>query len=390
MGSVLCMLGLGTIYTWSLFNHAIATEFGWRVEDIAFTFAVMSISLSVASLASGKLEKKFGIRMVASICGVVLGLGLFLASRVTNLTQLYLTAGVMVGAADGIAYLMILSNCIRWFPLNKGLVSGIAIGAYGIGSLAFKYVNMALLQRGGTHLTFGVWGACVIGLVGVGAWLLHSAPPFPASTAQKTARQSKNMAHADFTWKEMLRTRQAWLLFVVFISCCMSGLFLISVAKDLATQWAGLSMVIGAGAVTTVAIANTLGRLVLGQLSDSMTRIHVVSLITLSLFVAAALLATLPPSVYLFFFCAGLMAFGFGGAVSVFPALIGDFFGLEHMTKNYSIIYQGFGLGAVVGSFISVWLGGFLDIFILIAFLNLISLIITLTITKPNKPALAV
>lgn len=55
--------------------------------------------------------------------------------------MLYITAGVIVGAADGISYITTLSNCIKWFPDKKGLISGISVGAYGTGSLIFKYIN---------------------------------------------------------------------------------------------------------------------------------------------------------------------------------------------------------------------------------------------------------
>ena len=43
------------------------------------------------------------------------------------------------------------------------------------------------------------------------------------------------------------------------------------------------------------------------------------------------------------------MAFCFGGNITVFPAIVGDFFGLKNHSKNYGIIYQGFGLGALAG-----------------------------------------
>ena len=184
----------------------------------------------------------------------------------------------------------------------------------------------------------------------------------------------------------MVRSRRFSNLHVcAWNSCCMSGLFLISVAQSLASDWAHLPLTLAARAVGIVAIANTLGRLVLGQLSDIVTRIHIVSLITLCILLAALLLLFVPLSTFVFFVCIGFIAFSFGGAVAVFPALIGDFFGLYNMTKNYSLIYQGFGLGAVVGSFISVWLGGFFSTFILIAVLSALSLIITLCINRPLK-----
>lgn len=384
MGTVLCMFALGTIYTWSLFNQPLSEKFHWKVEDVAFTFAITSIALSTASLASGKLEELFGVRKVATCCGIVLGIGLLLASRATSLGMLYLTAGLMVGAADGIAYMMILSNCIRWFPDKKGVISGIAAGAFGLGSLLFKYANLSFITHLGTSQAFIFWGITIIVLMPIGASVLRRAPE-PVKGSPEGATASQHTHACDYNWREMLRLKEFWMLLLVFFCCCMSGLFLISVASDLAIEWGKLDLAMAASTVTAVAISNTLGRLVLGKLSDMVLRIRIVSVICVGIFIGATLLCLHEQSKIQFFFSVSLIGFCFGGTVAVFPALIGDFFGLTNMTKNYSVIYQGFGIGAVVGSFISVWLGGFLNTLILISFLSLVSLVITLVIRRPNK-----
>ncbi|MBV4424078.1 hypothetical protein KM792_01675 [Clostridium tyrobutyricum] len=78
IGSVIAQLGLGTIYTWSLFNQPIVNKFGWDLNKVALTFSITSFALSFSTLASGKLQEKFGIKKLISICGMVLGMGLIL------------------------------------------------------------------------------------------------------------------------------------------------------------------------------------------------------------------------------------------------------------------------------------------------------------------------
>ena len=382
IGSIICMLALGTIYTWSLFNQPLSDKFGWALPDVAFTFAITSISLSMASLMSGKLQEKFGIRNVAIGSGICLGIGFFLASKVTTLWGLYLTAGVLVGAADGVAYMMILANCIKWFPERQGLISGLSVSAYGTGSLLFKYINMYDITTSGVMASFAIWGVVAIGLSIIGGLLLREAPKVAAVATNTSAAVT---ASHQFTWQEMLKTPQAWLLAFVFLSCCMAGLFMISIAKDLATELQHLPLALAAGAVTTVSLCNTAGRLVLGQMSDIMPRIRVISIITFCLAVACGALAFLTINVPVFFVCVGLVAFCFGGTVSVYPALTGDFFGLANMTKNYGVLYQGFGVGAVAGSFMSSWLGGIVNALGVVAVLCCISFVITMLIKKPVK-----
>ena len=56
---------------------------------------------------------------------------------------------MLVGLADGAGYLLTLSNCVKWFPERKGLISAFAIGSYGLGSLGFKFIDTRLLETVG-------------------------------------------------------------------------------------------------------------------------------------------------------------------------------------------------------------------------------------------------
>ena len=80
----------------------------------------------------------------------------------------------------------------------------------------------------------------------------------------------------NFTVRQMLKTRQAYLLFVVFFTACMSGLYLIGIVKDIGVQLPGLKPAVAANAVAMVAIFNTSGRIILGALSDKVGRLKVV------------------------------------------------------------------------------------------------------------------
>lgn len=99
---------------------------------MAFAFGLLSLALAVASSLAGKLQERFGVQRVTLGAGLMLGLGFFLTAQANNLVMLYLCAGVLVGLADGAGYLLTLSNCVKWFPERKGLVSACAIGAYGL------------------------------------------------------------------------------------------------------------------------------------------------------------------------------------------------------------------------------------------------------------------
>ncbi|WP_322905330.1 OFA family MFS transporter [Paenibacillus campi] len=401
LGTIIVQMGLGTIYTWSLFNQPLVDKFGWQLSSVAITFSITSFALAFATLFSGKLQEKWGIRRLIGTAGIVLGIGLMLSSQVSSLLLLYILAGVVVGFADGTAYMTSLSNLIKWFPERKGLISGISVGAYGTGSLLFKYINGALIGSVGVSMAFLYWGIIVLLMIVIGSRLIKEAvvSEAPATdvallsndnahTAQGTIRQPVStgvttaIAH-NYTVKEMLKTKQAYLLFIMFFTACMSGLYLIGIVKDIGVQLAGLDLATAANAVAMIAIFNTVGRIILGALSDKVGRLKVLCGTFIVTAAAVAILSFIPLTFGIFFAAVAAIAFCFGGNITVFPAIVSDFFGLKNHGKNYGVIYQGFGIGALAGACIAAWMGGFKPTFIIIGILCLISFLIAIMIKPP-------
>ncbi len=378
IGTVIAQIGLGTIYTWSLFNQPIADEFGWDFNKISMTFSITSISLAFSTLFAGKIQEKIGIKKLTIISGIVLGVSLLLASKINSLAMLYITVGIILGAADGIAYLSILSNCIKWFPEKKGLISGISVGAYGTGSLIFKYINGYMINSKGVSWAFFCWGILAMILIVLGGQFLKDAPEIQEST-------SGALGDKEFTVLEMLKTKEAYLLFVVFVTACMSGLYVIGIVKDIGVDLVGLTPLVAANAVAMVAIFNTIGRIALGSLSDKIGQLKVVMYALIITAISVTALSFIQLNLITFFICVAAIAFCFGGCITVFPGIIGDFFGINNGTNNYGVIYQGFGIGSLLGTFIATVAGDFKLTFIVIAILCLISIIIAATINAPHK-----
>ncbi len=377
LGTVIAQLGLGTIYTWSLFNQPLVNMFGWELSKVSMTFSITSFSLAFATLFAGKLQEKLGIKKLVTICGILLGTGLILTSRINSISMLYITAGIIVGFADGAAYITTLSNCIKWFPNKKGLISGLSVGAYGTGSLVFKYINGSFINSKGALSTFLIWGIIAMVLIVTGAQLLKDAP------AKITT--GDNLAERNFSVKEMLRTKEAYLLFIMFFTACMSGLYLIGIVKDIGVEMVGLSASTAANAVAMVAIFNTAGRIILGTLSDKIGGLKVIFFTFTVTAISVLVLSLVPLNFGIFFACVAGIAFCFGGNITVFPPIVGEFFGLDNQTKNYGIIYQGFGIGAISGSVIASALGGFKATFIVVGIMCIVSIVIIALIKVPQK-----
>ncbi|ADU70104.1 MFS transporter [Pantoea sp. At-9b] len=377
-GTILTQFALGSVYTWSLFNGQLAHKLDAPISQVAFSFGLLSLGLAIASSLAGKLQERFGVRNVTIGAGVLMALGFWLTAHADNLMMLYLSAGILVGLADGAGYLLTLSNCVKWFPERKGVISACAIGAYGLGSLGFKFICGALLSVQGLENTFIIWGLMAMTMIILGALLMRDAPVQQSNAA--SALQSK-----DYTLAQSIRLPQYWMLALMFLTACMSGLYVIGVAKDIGEGLVHLSTQTAANAVTVIAIANLSGRLVLGVLSDKMARIRVISLAQVVSLAGMSILLFTHMNESTFFISLACVAFSFGGTITVFPSLVSDFFGLNNLTKNYGLIYLGFGIGSVLGSLVASVFGGFTITFSLIMTLLVISLFLSLSIRLPQR-----
>ncbi|EPE7165626.1 L-lactate MFS transporter [Cronobacter sakazakii] len=380
VGTIITQFALGSVYTWSLFNSALSQKLDEPVSQVAFSFGLLSLGLALSSSVAGKLQERFGVKRVTIASGVLLGLGLVFTSHASNLMMLWLSAGVLVGLADGAGYLLTLSNCVKWFPERKGLISAFSIGAYGLGSLGFKFIDSHLLASVGLERTFVIWGGMVMVMIIGGALLMKDAPNQPARTGN-------NAGEGDYSLAESMRKPQYWMLALMFLTACMSGLYVIGVAKDIAQGMVRLDAATAANAVTVISIANLTGRLVLGILSDKMPRIRVITLGQIVSLVGMAALLFAPLNEMTFFAAIACVAFNFGGTITVYPSLVSDFFGLNNLAKNYGVIYLGFGIGSICGSIIASLFGGFYVTFCVIFALLIVSLAISTTIRQPRREA---
>ena len=368
-GTIITQFALGSVYTWSLFNSSLSEKLGEPVSQVAFSFGLLSLGLALSSSVAGKLQERFGVKRVTIASGLLLGLGFFLTAHSSNLLMLWLSAGVLVGLADGAGYLLTLSNCVKWFPERKGLISAFSIGSYGLGSLGFKFIDSQLLASVGLESTFMIWGAIVLVMIVFGAMLMTDAPLQKVSTVN-------GVVENDFTLAQSMRKPQYWMLAVMFLTACMSGLYVIGVAKDIAQGMVHLDV---------ATAANLSGRLVLGVLSDKIARIRVITLGQVISLVGMAALLFAPLNAMTFFMAIACVAFNFGGTITVFPSLVSEFFGLNNLAKNYGVIYLGFGIGSICGSIIASLFGGFYVTFCVIFALLIVSLALSTTIRQPQR-----
>lgn len=369
IGAVLIQICLGAIYSWSLYNQPLSDKYGWDKDAIVMAYSIAIFIFAFTTMFSGRLYDKIGPRKVAAIGGVFYGLGMISSAFATELWMLYITYGVIAGIGVGFAYVSPLSTCVKWFPKHKGFITGIAVGAFGSGSLVFKTLIEILLESVGVTSAFIYLGVLFAVMVLVGAALLK--------LPEEVDKADSNMPELDLNFKDMIKTKQFYFLWIMYLLASMPGLLVIGLAKDIGVELVGLTPTTAAGAVAVIALFNAGGRLIWGTLSDRFGRVPVIAILFVITIIVLMIKALVPQSQVLYYSCLIGLAFSFGGFLSVFPAITSELFGVKNLGANYGIIFQAYGIAALIGPMIKGASTGYTQTFLIAAGFGFAGLVLT-------------
>ncbi|WP_218127264.1 L-lactate MFS transporter [Marinilactibacillus psychrotolerans] len=377
IGAILVQLCIGGVYTWSLFNQPLANAYGWETNSVYLAYSIVIFIFAFTTIISGRLQDKFGPRKIATIGIVLYSAGLMLTSTAESLWQLYLYYSLIAGVGIGFVYVCPLSTCVKWFPDKKGFITGIAVGAFGLGGFLFNSFIQSFIESVGVSRAFFYQGIIymIIGLIG--AQLLRQPKINTSEVSDKIINDN------EFTVTQMIKTKSFYLIWVIYLTGTITGLLVIGLAKDIGMDVAGLAPAIAANAVALAAIFNALGRITWGILSDKLGRLRVISVMFGLTAVAVGLLSTITPNTRLFFSIVAIIAFCFGGFLAVIPPLTSDYYGIKNLGANYGLVYQGYGIAALVGPMLISLAGGFKPAFLIAALLTIVGLILSLLVKPP-------
>ncbi len=330
----------------------------------AFTGAVGIVLLMLFEALFGNVDRKevpILKHIPLALIGAVVVAGILLgnqyvgkADEFDKLFLLWGTVGFLAGAGIGFAYVCPIAALIKWFPDNKGLVSGVAVAGFGFGAYLFKGQSIGALgyiQSHGIPNFFLVHGAVCFVSVTLGALLLRNPPS--VQIAHKLTGES--------SWQETLRKPVFYILWLMFFSGAMAGLMVIGIVKVFAGEQlvaaAGIGidqatsstlLLRGAEAVGWLAIFNAVGRVFWGFASDRIGR--TAAFVSMFVFQAGMMFALASMDTELSLAVgASVVGFNFGGNFALFPSATADLFGAKNLGANYGWVFTAYGIAGVVG-----------------------------------------
>ncbi len=372
-GAILIQLALGAIYAWSVFTARLtdaAGAYAFSASQTAWVFSSGLATFAIVMVLAGRVLPSTGPRLLAIAGGLLLGAGYVLSGFFGASFWVQLTCiGVISGAGIGLAYVVPISVCVKWFPDKKGLITGLAVAGFGFGATIWVKVadswfggllnTTNVFGLPGVQSVFVIYGFALAFLVLLGSTVMVNPPEGyqPVGWTPPISKSGNQEGAVDFSAREMLRSPRFYMLWLVFMFAGVAGLMVIYCIKLFGIDVLEHNGVANAGAIAGTAMAwyaifNGLGRIAWGGISDRIGRKAAITVNT----ALQGLIMLLAYHVFIgfgqqygFILAAALIGFNYGGCFALFPAVTADYFGNKNVGSNYGWMFTAYGIAGLAG-----------------------------------------
>lgn len=350
-------LALGVLYSWSVISKKIPEAWGWTEADKALPYAVACLIFAFVMVPAGRMQDRIGPRIVATIGGVLVGLGMILASRMTTPLGFIVGFGMLAGAGIGFAYASATPPAVKWFPAARtGMIAGIVVSGFGLASVYTAPLANWMIGAKGVPFAMLALGIGFLIVVVSLAQLLKAPPAGYVPPGSKPVRTSATHK-VDYSPIEMMKTWQFHLLEFMFVAGAGAGLMIISKLAMMVEVQAGVKL--GFILVAVLAVGNGAGRILAGMLSDKIGRRNTLLICFVTQAVVILLLSQATAENFLggevvLAILSALVGANYGANLALFPSITKDFYGLKNFGVNYGLVFTawgwgGFGLSLLAG-----------------------------------------
>jgi len=345
-GCAIAAITNGIRTSFGLFTLPATAELGLSREAWGMAMAIQNLVWGLAQPFAGAIADKQGTArvIIAGLAFYAAGLLLMVISPTALL--LNLTAGVLCGvgiAASSFSIVMIAFG--RNVPQEKRpLIFGVATAASSFGQFAFAPIGQGFISA------FG-WQSALVYLAAFLALAL-------ALTFALRGKTEQSSGVADLPFMQALS--QAWgfgsyRLLVIGFFVCGFHLAFINVHMPAYLVQCGLSPDVGSWSIAIIGLFNIAGSLSAGYLGGKLPKQLLLSAIYFLRAVAIAGFVFFPVTPLTAYIFAAAIGFLWLSTVPLTAGLVSLFFGPRYMGMLYGVAF----LSHQIGSFVGVWLGGY-------------------------------
>lgn len=338
---------LGIRHTQGLFMQPVLSDQNWTREAFGFVIAIQNLAWGLTQPITGILADRYGSGKVIFSGLMVYACGLLLMADASSLSQFTLSNGLLIGLAlSGSAFGTVYGALSRLFAdSERGWALAVAGALGGLGQFSMVPAVQGLLD------SFHWSSVCVF----LGISMLLMSPL--AILLKESGRHNGKVVKKETTSKALaiaFRHRGFWLLNAGFFACGFQLAFIATHLPSYLTD-NGLSVHQGATALACIALANTFGMYYAGRSIGVFRTKYVLAHVYLTRAIAMVIFISFPVTAASTYAFSALMGFLWLGTAPLSNNIVVRLFGVNHVATLFGFVF----FGHQLGSFLGVWLGGY-------------------------------
>ncbi len=348
-GAMIVTLSMGIRHGFGLWLQPVTQTQGWTRETFAFAMAIQNLTWGFAGIFAGMLADRFGAFKVIIGGAILYALGLIGMAHAPTPLMFALSCGVLIGMAQaGTTYAVIYGVIGRNVSMDKrSWAMGVAAAAGSFGQFLMVPVEGWLISGLGWQQALVALGMAALLIVPL-AWGLHE-PGFASGAPVKREQSILQALREAFAYPSFQLLMAGY--FVCGFQVVFIGVHMPSYLKD-----HGLSPQVASYSLALIGLFNVFGTYAAGTLGQRLAKRKILAFIYFARAIAITLflLAPLTPlSVYIFSAVMGVLWLS---TVPPTNAIVAQIFGVAHLSMLGGFVF----FSHQIGSFMGVWLGGYL------------------------------
>jgi predicted MFS family arabinose efflux permease len=348
-GAAIVTLSMGVRHGFGLWLQPITQSQNWSRENFAWALAVQNLVFGFSGIFVGMVADRYGAFRVIVGGAVLYALGLVGMAYATSTLVFSLTTGVLIGIAlSGTTYAVIYGVIGRNVSASRrSWAMGVAAAAGSFGQFLMVPTEGFLIDTLGWQSALVALSAAALLMIPL-AWGLRE--PHLGSATGHFREQSIVQAV-----REAFAQRSFQLLMAGFFVCGFQVVF-IAIHMPSYLKDHGLPAQVASYSLALIGLFNVFGTYAAGMLGQHMQKKYILAAIYISRSVLISIFLWVPlspMSVYVFSAVMGLLWLS---TVPPTNAAVAHIFGLSHFSMLGGFVF----FSHQIGSFLGVWLGGYL------------------------------
>jgi MFS family permease len=350
LGAFMTCIAIGAMFSLAVFLQPITESTGWSHTAVSAAMTIGFLAMGAAGFGWGALSDRIGPRFVVLAGAVLLGLGLFLASRAQTPLQFQLAFGLLVGIAIGSFFSPMIAAVMGWMTAHRGLAVALVSVGVGVAPVTMSPFAAWLITQMDWRSAQVVL-AVIVWVTLVPAALFVRRPP--AADAQDTAQPGKD-AGPPMKLRDAFVSAPFLVLAFTFFACCAAHAGPIFHTVTYAMT-CGIAPLAAVTVYSVEGLAGLGGRLALGVLADRLgvKRVLIAGLliqaVAAGMFIYASRLGQ-------FYAVAAVFGFAYGGVMPLYAVLAREYFGQRILGAVFGAAAMVSSLGMALGPALGGWI----------------------------------